>query len=226
MFNRVFAATAFVALALALSGCSTIGTFGRSVVTMPPAPAAAAIDAAARAVVIRSVSDERVFEVAPRDPSTPSLGPDGGDASVQARAVGRKRDGYGRAHGDVLLAPGETVEGLMRQHIVAAFQQAGVRVIDEAEATPETPRIDVRIDRFWAWLHPRFMIHQNTQIEARFTVGGAEPVIVTGRADGEGPLPPDSVWIQLFETALESFRNDLAARANQAPFVTPATPSS
>lgn len=225
MFNRVFAATAFVAFALALGGCASIGTFGRSELTMPPAPAAAAIDAAAPAVVIRSVSDERVFEVAPRDPSTPSLGPEGGDASVQARAVGRKRDGYGRAIGDVLLAPGETVEGLMRQHIVAAFQQAGVRVIDEAEATPETPRVDVRIERFWAWLHPRFMIHQNTHIEARFTVAGAEPVVVTGHSDGEGPLPPDSVWIQMFETALTAFRNDLAARANQAPFVTPAAAS-
>jgi hypothetical protein len=226
MFNKVFAATALAALMLALGGCSSIGGFDRSVLTMPPAPAAAAPPATAPAVVIRSVSDERVFEAAPRDPSTPSLGPDGGDASVRARAIGRKRNGYGQAVGDVLLAPGETVEGLMRQHIVAALQQGGVRVIDESAATPETPRIDVHIDRFWAWLHPRMMIHQNTHIEARFVVAGATPVVVMGHYDGEGPMPPDRVWVQMFETALASFRNDLAARAGQAPFVTPAAPGS
>lgn len=225
MFNKYSAAMALVALALALGGCSSIGTMDLSVLTMPPAPAAAAIDASAPAIVIRSVSDERVFAVRPRDPSTPTLGPEVGDPTARARAVGRKRDGYGQAHGAVLLAPGETVEGLARQHIVAAFQQGGVRVIDESAATPDTPRIDVRIDKFWAWLHPRFMIHQNAEIEARFIVAGAEPVIIRGRADGEGPLPPDRVWVQLLERALETFRNDLTPRARQAPFVASAEPS-
>ncbi len=226
MIGRVIAAAAFVAIGLALGGCSSIGTMDRSVVTLPPAPTAAALSASAPAVVIRSVSDERHFEVAPRNPSTPSLGPDGGDASVEARAIGRKRNGYGAAVGDVLLAPGQTVEGLMREHIVSAFQQAGVSVIDESAATPETPRVDVRIERFWTWLHPAVMIHQNTMIEARFIVAGAEPVVVTGSAEGEGPIPPDRVWIGLFQTALTAFRTDLAARAHQAPFMPSAAPSS
>jgi hypothetical protein len=226
MLKRIFAATAFAALALAVSGCSSIGTMGRSVIALPPAPAAAALDASAPAVVIRSVSDGRAFEVSPRNPSTPSLGPEGGDASVQARAIARKRNGYGAAVGDVLLAEGQTVEGVTREHVVAAFQQAGVRVIDESAATAETPRVDVRIDRFWAWLHPAVMIHQTTHIEVSLAVAGAGPVVVTGHAEGEGPIPPDRVWIQLFERALAGLRADLAGRARQAPFVTPSAPSS
>lgn len=223
---KIVIASALMLLGVFASGCSSIGSMDRSVITMPAAPVAASAPSAdAPAVVIRSVTDARVFEAAPRNPSTPSLGPDGGGADVQARAVARKRHGYGGAVGDVLLAPGETVESLTRRHVVAAFQQAGVRVIEGSAASPETPRVDVRIDQFWAWLHPAFMIHHTTHIQTTLSVAGAEPVVVTGHFEREGPLPPDHVFIEAYQQALTAYRNDLAARARAAPFVS-VTPTS
>lgn len=216
---RMIAVSALVLAGLALAGCGTIGTFERSRITMPPPPAPAVLDASAPSVVLREVTDARVFEVEPRNPSTPSIGPEAG--RVQARAVARKRNGYGRAVGDVLVQ-GQTVEQLIRPHIIAAFHEGGVRVIDESAASPETPRVDVRIDQFWGWLHPSFMIHHNTQIRTTLTVAGAEPVSAMGRSDNEGPIPPDRIWIREFERALAAYRTDLAAKVRRPPFVAPA----
>lgn len=208
---------------LLISGCASVGHFDRSEVSLA-APPATAVDAAAPAVVIRAVTDARVFDQDSRDPSVPSLGVDGGGADIQARAIGRKRDGFGRAHnrGDVLLTPGETVEGVVRRHVISAFNQGGVRVIEESAAAPETPRIDVRIDRFWAWLHPSMMIRQNTLVETSLTVaGGGAPVVVSGRSDHEGPIPPDRLWISKWDEALTAWRDQLA---HHAPAMAAPTP--
>lgn len=98
----------FLALCVILAGCAT----SRSEIKLV-APAASTVQAATgQVVVIRSVKDERVFEQEPRNPSTPSLGLDGANkASVELklRAIGRKRNGYGKALGDVVLEGNQTV---------------------------------------------------------------------------------------------------------------------
>jgi hypothetical protein len=221
MHIKVIAASALLLAGALLSGCGTVGHFERSRIVMPPPPVPVVLDVSSPAVVLRAVTDARVFEVEPRNPETPSIGPEGGRA--QARAVGRKRNGYGRAVGDVLVR-GQTVEQLIRPHIIAAFHQGGVRVIEESAATPEIPRVDARIDQFWAWLHPSLMIHHNTQIRTTLSVEGAAPVSTMGRSDNEGPIPHDRIWVRQYVRALEDYRNNLAAQVNQPPFVAAPAP--
>ncbi|WP_157719145.1 hypothetical protein [Halopseudomonas salegens] len=86
-------------------------------------------------VYIASVVDNRVFEEAPRDPPVPSLGFEGASAAtdaIKARAIGRKRDSYGKALGDILLPEGQSVEQLIRLHATTAFNDTGWQVVDIA----------------------------------------------------------------------------------------------
>jgi hypothetical protein len=138
-------------LGLTLAACAA----GRSVVDVqPPASHAAKGAGFARIAEIR---DMRQFDPAPRDPSTPSLS-DAGEISnpaITARAIARKRNGYGRAMGDVVLPEGNTVAGLVRAAATKALQDSGYTVVDEkspnyAAALP----LAIDIEQFWAWFTP------------------------------------------------------------------------
>ena len=96
-----------------------------------PTPRAASVPAAAgQAVRIRSVSDGRVFEDAPRQPHVPSLGEpvSKASASTRAHAVARKRNGYGYglAQGDVVLSDRADLRDVMRDNAAAALTRGGL----------------------------------------------------------------------------------------------------
>lgn len=56
------------------------------------------------AVRIVTVEDKRIFQIKPKDPSIPSLMDDNiGDKDLKSRAVGRKRNSFGKVLGDVML---------------------------------------------------------------------------------------------------------------------------
>jgi hypothetical protein len=68
------------------------------------------------------------FTVAPPSADIASLDPaeDSSDAS-KARAIGRKKNGYGKALGDVVLPEGKTVSGLAESALTTGFQPGGIR---------------------------------------------------------------------------------------------------
>jgi hypothetical protein len=88
-------------LVLLLSACAA----GRSTVEITP-PSAVNPDGTAYAKIV-SVEDLRKFEARPDDAGTPSLqnASDITDPSITARAVARKRGGFGMALGDIVLPP-------------------------------------------------------------------------------------------------------------------------
>lgn len=193
-----------------LSGCATT----RSEVKLT-APAASTSQAPAngRVAVIRAVKDVRVFEQAPATASIPSLGFEGASQAtleLKARAIGRKRNGFGKALGDVVLENGQTVEGVVRANLTAALQQAGFQVRDMANAGPSPLIIDVRITQFWAWLQPGFgAVTLNSNIETALDLSGP----------GAGSLPPimvhtedsrqivtESAWIEIVDKGLATYR--------------------
>jgi hypothetical protein len=143
-------AAAIAASGLMAGGCAVT----RSEVKLSGQGVEAPQASGGRVVVIRSVRDERAFEQAPRDPSTPSLGGDGaGSASAEtrSRAIARKRNSFGQAMGDVLLEPGKTVEGVVRENLSSALRKAGYDVRDQGNAGSSPIFIDARIRKFWAW---------------------------------------------------------------------------
>lgn len=146
----------FVALStmLLLCGCAT----SRSVVQVGTAPAYQVSNPDQGTAIRLVTTDERKFELAPATPDIPSL-KDGeiNNPAITARAIGRKRNTYGRALGDVLLPEGQNVAQIVGEAIANGFRGAGYRVVTEgdpdfATATP----VNAKIVQFWLWIDPGF----------------------------------------------------------------------
>ena len=215
MYLLVAAATA----ALMLGGCAT----SRSEIKIEPqkpTPAASAGSPAARGVVlIKAVTDERVFENAPKDPSVPSLGHEGSDAAsadVKARAIARKRNGYGKAMGEVLLQSGQTVVDVVRAAVVGAFEDAGYAVVEDASNSAAIP-VDVQIKQCWAWFRPGFFQASiNVNIETDVALGARTIDVTTQHSKGI-QMGTDSNWVEALTEALAEYRASLSAKLTAAP---------
>lgn len=195
-----------------LAGCAT----SRSEVRLK-APPVVTPPGAAKVVVIRSVTDERVFEEAPSEPSTPSLGFGGanknGDA-IKSRAIGRKRNGFGKALGDVLLENGQTVTGVIRENLTAALQQAGYQVKDAAQADASAIVMDVHIKKFWAWFQPgMWVITLNSDVATDLSISGAAmPTTVSVHVEDAHGAATESSWIEIVEKALDTYRKEVTTK--------------
>jgi len=161
-------------------------------------------------VRIDSVQDKRTFTVAPPSADMASLDPaeDSGDAS-EARAIGRKRNSYGKALGDVVLPEGKTVSGLVESALATGFQEAGYIVVKQddpnfAAATPVTAQI---ID-FWAWFQPGFWsisTNQKSELQLSGDVGAlhGEQTVKT-RVSESKQVVVASDWQEIVEKGLSA----------------------
>jgi hypothetical protein len=110
------------------------------------------------AVAIVRVSDKRSFELNPRQADIPSLkNGEIHNESITSRAIARKRNGFGKAMGDILLPESQTVSEVVKSTVADAFRNSGYRVIDRgdpefANAVP----VEVDVNEFWAWMQPGF----------------------------------------------------------------------
>lgn len=208
-------------LCVAIIGCAT----SRSEIKLsrPTVITPSSTSTGGRVVLIRSVKDERVFEEAPSDPSTPSLGHGGAiqaSSEVKARAIGRKRNAYGKALGDVLLEGGQTVEGVIRENLASVLQQAGYKVTnDPTEAGISPLMLDIHIKKFWAWLQPGFWsITVNSNITTDLDIGGiATPTIVSIHVEDSRQIVPDEAWIEIVNRALQDYRSQASAKVASWP---------
>lgn len=210
LLSALVAASCFVA-----GGCAVT----RSEVKLAAPGAEAAAAPGGRVVVIRSVKDARIFEQAPREPSTPSLGGDGANSAspeIKARAIARKRNTYGAAMGDVLLEPGKTVEAVVGENLAAALRKAGFDVREAGSAGPSPLFVDARILKFWAWLTPGFWavtLRANIETDLAIT-GGNPPLNVSVTAEEATMVAGDSAWIQVIDKALQLYREQAASKAS------------
>ncbi len=201
------------ALILSLAACATSRSELR-VASPPPAPVGVKAAPDAPAFRIREVIDARRFEQAPGDPSIPSLGFGGAAESpdaIKARAIGRKRNTYGKALGDVLLEEGQTVTGLVAQNLAAALERAGYRV----EQSPDAParNIDVRITQFWSWFQPGFWsIKLHSRVATELTVDSAQPVSIEAAATESRQAATEKAWLEIVDQALAQYRSEVVAR--------------
>ena len=107
-----------------------------------------------REVKIVRVTDRRTFQLKPSDPSTPSL-KDGqiDNPAITSRAIARKRSGYGKAMGDILLPEGHTVEQLVGTALTRGLRGAGYRVLLQGqEGYEQAVPLEADIRRFWTWI--------------------------------------------------------------------------
>lgn len=211
------ASAAMVLGMLALgSGCATSRDAMR--LDIPEAPAAAA--STGKTVYIRSVKDARRFEDNPSDPSVPSLG-HGGVGAVSAaertRAIARKRNTYGKALGDIFLEEGQTVETVVADTLKSAYRGMGYTVADSGSGLPrDAVVLDVKVDRFWAWMKPGFAaLTLTADVAATIDIsssGRSARKTVTGQGEKKAQTGVLSNWREAFSRALASFRDDAMSK--------------
>ena len=116
--NRQFISVLFACFVI--SGCAT--TRGVLDMQVPDSPN----PGSSETVKITEIVDRRVFEIRPKVPSIPSLkNNEINDPSITRRAVARKRGGWGKAFGDILLPEGRTVEQPTKDALSKALRESG-----------------------------------------------------------------------------------------------------
>ena len=214
LHDRLLTAGLLIAT-LVLGGCATSRSELR--LTSPAETQAKVEKAGAPTAIIRTVKDERTFEQAPKQPSTPSLGFEGAaqaTAAAKLRAIGRKRNTYGMALGDVFLQDGQTVESVVRENLASALREAGYNVRSDAIGDSSVLVIDVHIRKFWAWINPGFWaITVNADIATDLDLSTTpNSTVVSVHVDDARQFVTDSVWLEVVDRALQEYRREAARR--------------
>jgi hypothetical protein len=170
-------------------------------------------------VKIVTVVDQRKFEVNPRDPSQPSIGSasDIANPAITARAIGRKRNGYGMAMGDVLLPDNVTVSDLLRDSAINAFHRSGYRVVKQGDADYDTAApVDICIKQFWSWFTPGFVsitVENRVVVEIKAPLKGFETSALVNATVSDGSMAAfESDWQKIATRGVADFEKNLQAQ--------------
>jgi len=125
--------------------------------------------------------------------------------------IGRQRNGYGAAMGDVALPEGETVVTKMKQLVVEGLEARGHSIASEGGDY----EIDVQIDEFWGWFTPgMFTVSFEARIKSEITLSdGSEDktFVVRGYGINKGQVASDANWQLAYSRAFEDFLKNLDA---------------
>lgn len=132
-------------IAFVLSGCAT----SRSIVDIRVSPGSNPVNA--KAVKTVRITDSRKFEVSPKTQSVPSLNEEEiRDSKITSRAVGRKRNGYGKAMGDFMLPEQRTVQDLVKEAMTKALREKGYSVVEQGSASYQNALpLEADIGQWW-----------------------------------------------------------------------------
>ena len=193
--------------AVALSGCVT----GTRVIDLPP-PTYSSEKSASGPIYISTIEDNRSFEQKPRSPSTPSVKGNLSSTSKEqlATLIGRQRNGYGAAKGDVALPSGKTVQSTMRALLTEGLESRGYQVVDDENAAR---RLSVSIEKFWAWFSPgMWSVSFESALDAQIDLeqaSGKESFNVTGSGLNKGQMASDANWALSYQRGFENFLQNL-----------------
>jgi hypothetical protein len=201
---------------VALGGCAAT----RSTFDVPPKGDDAVVTTGPRTyVALVRVTDRRIFEANPRKPSVPSLEKpeDLANPAIKARAIARKRGGFGNAMADILLPEGRTVEQVVREAVARALRDKGYGVVEPA--APERPNalpLEVDIQQFWMWMTPGFWTI-SLEYEGIVTlkgpgIVGTEPEFVRGYAKVSTIAATDEEWRKTATLGVNDLTEQLKAR--------------
>ena len=170
------------------------------------------------AFYIGSIDDNRVFMDDPGTPSTPSVDGEVNETpkSVLETLIGRQRNSYGMALGDVALPNGETVVTRTRQLLEEGLRRRGFTISD----APDAPySATVKIDQYWGWATPGFIsVSIESKIKCTITVKtpqGSHTIVVNGYGIGEAMGANDQLWRTSYGNAYTAFLDDFAKQMNE-----------
>lgn len=171
-----------------------------------------------KTVYINTVTDNRVFEAKPKEPSTPSLDLSESDNSdIRSRAIARKRNGFGKALGDILLEPNVTIPNLITLSLEKSLRERGYSVISKKEEIDsETYIVDVKVNKFWSWMNPgAFAITISTEISTDLTMKNQNVTVLDDKniyvkESDNFQTGMQENWIAVIKKAVHSFSSEVS----------------
>jgi hypothetical protein len=157
------------------------------------------------------VTDSRHFENKPEDPSTPSVHGDVNalTADERSRFIGRQRNTYGHAMGDVVLPEGRTVQTKIVEILSEGLRRRGYAIV---VPEPGSGRVSVDVQDFWSWMTPGFIaLSFEARIGCKVTIeanGKRATFQVRGYALNHGQIAKDKNWQEAYEEAFADFLKD------------------
>ena len=216
--STTIASLTLALFATLLSGCVT---GQRSIALSAPQAVPAAADGKGT-ISITSVTDNRVFQNKPSHPSTPSIN---GDVATmtpghKARMIGRQRNGFGKAMGDIALSNNDTVEQQARSLVETALTTRGWKITTEASA-PNTAAVS--IDEFWAWFTPgAFTVAFEARVVCTITLakagGPPEKITIQGYGRNQGGAASNANWKLAYDRAYADFLEKAKAQLDAMSF--------
>ena len=218
--NRHLLILPIVMAALMFSGCAT----SRGIMPLSIPAATEAGETRNVTIYINSVTDQRVFEEKPDSPDIPSLGFGGAAAAaedIKARAIARKRGGFGKAMGDILLPEDQTVASLTRQMLASALRSAGYAIADTAGTTGAVT-LEVTINRYWGWLNLgawalTITAHSDMDIKAIYPDGKSKTYKVFAKGSHRPQTGSTANWQKAFRLMMEDFTLKLGEALEKEP---------
>ena len=160
----------------------------------------------AGSIQIISITDSREFEQKPKSPKTPSTKQDVATlpAAIKSTLIGRQRNGYGGAMGDVALPEGATIEDEVKKLISAGLQNQGYIISDNSDN-----KLSVNIEKFWAWMVPGFIsIGFESEIVTALSLtkgSNTKNVTVESIGNNEGQVASNANWQLTYKRAFENY---------------------
>lgn len=204
---RLFNLAALLATFL-LAGCVT-GTRSLDNLEIPEYSAG---ESANGNVYIATIVDKREFEQKPASPSTPSVKGTLSKLTPEelSTLIGRQRNGYGKAMGDVALPEGVTVHDAVRDILTTGLESRGYQVVDDPNAANQ---MSIDINKFWAWFSPGFWavsFESNLDCAIEFSKSGSPITFdVAGYGINKGQVASNANWELAFKRAFEDFLKNL-----------------
>lgn len=206
--------------ALMFSGCAT----SRGIMPLSIPAVTEASQKHDVTVHISSVTDNRVFEERPGSPDIPSLGFGGvaaAEEEIKTRAIARKRNGFGKALGDILLPEGQTVPSVTRDMVASALRSAGYSVTDTA-GTPGAVNLEVAINKYWAWVNMgawalTITAHTDTALAAHYPEGRTKSYSVFAKGSHRPQMASTANWQKAFRLMMEDFNRKFREAVEKDP---------
>lgn len=170
-------------------------------------------------VLIGKITDDRHFENKPSSPSTPSVDGDVSQLSSSTKnaLIGRQRNTFGMALGDIVLPEGENVQGKVAALLTEGLKQSGYSI---TATSAEGNSVSAEIEQFWEWMTPgAIALTFEAKITCRIEVfiNGKHAIFhVNGYGLNHGQVARDGNWQKAYTIAYKDFLSDLAVQLKDA----------
>lgn len=176
-----------------------------------------------KTVIIDKYTDHRTFATNASTPDQPTYDPsEVFNDEVKAKIIGRKRNGYGKALGDVVLAKNLTTEKIVKNIVSKAFSDAGYSVVTE-DPNNKAVHVNIDLDKFWSWIDIGFWtvgVQANIMYSLELTYGNKSETINTYvKGEKRAAIALNNLWKASCLQIIDNSKKDLTQKIKKSEFL-------